>query len=100
MTFEWACCLLVFAASALYIFHLPHKLYLGQDKTRAQYLRERKDAVYENLRDLNFEFNAGKVPDADYQSLKSSLQDEAAALLAEIAQLESGAFPAPRKSRS
>ena len=98
MTFEWACCILVFAASVLYIFHLPDKLYLGQDKTRAQYLRERKDAVYENLRDLNFEFNAGKVPDADYQSLKSSLQDEAAALLAEIAQLESG--PAPKRSRS
>jgi|SRR5579859_6316802 len=100
MTFEWACCILVFAASVLYIFHLPDKLYLGQDKTRAQYLRERKDAVYENLRDLNFEFNAGKVPDADYQSLKSSLQDEAAALLAEIAQLESGALPAPRRSRT
>jgi len=100
MTFEWACCILVFAASVLYIFHLPDKLHLGQDKTRAQYLRERKDAVYENLRDLNFEFNAGKVPDADYQSLKSSLQDEAAALLAEIAQLESGALPAPRRSRS
>ena len=100
MTFEWACCLLVIAASLLYIFHLPDKLYLGHEKTRAQYLRERKDAVYENLRDLNFEYKAGKVPDADYQSLKSSLQDEAAALLAEIAQLESGAaLAAPRKSR-
>jgi hypothetical protein len=100
MTFGWICCILVTAASLLYVFHLPSKLYLGQDKTRAQYLRERKDAVYENLRDLNFEFNAGKVPDADYQSLKSSLQDEAAALLAEIAQLESGAAPAPKRSRS
>ena len=53
MTFEWICCILVTAASLLYVFHLPSKLYLGQDKTRAQYLRERKDAVYENLRDLN-----------------------------------------------
>lgn len=99
MTFEWICCILVTAALLLYVFHLPSKLYLGQDKTRAQYLRERKDAVYENLRDLNFEYKAGKVPDADYQSLKSSLQDEAAALLAEIAQLESGAAPAIQKAK-
>lgn len=99
MTFEWACCLLVTAASLLYIFHLPDKLYLGHDKTRAQYLRERKDAVYENLRDLNFEYKAGKVPDADYHSLKSTLQDEAAALLAEIAQLESGLATAPKRSK-
>jgi len=86
-----AICAMVLAASLLYIFYLPGKLYLGPEKTRASYLRERKDAVYENLRDLNFEYKAGKVPDADYQSLKSSLQDEAATLLAEIARLESKA---------
>jgi len=54
--------------------------------------------VYENLRDLNFEYRAGKVPDADYESMKSSLQDEAATLLAEIARLE--ANPTPRKAKS
>jgi hypothetical protein len=100
MSFEWACCLLVTAASLLYIFYLPGKLYLGPEKTRASYLRERKDAVYENLRDLNFEYKAGKVPDIDYQSLKASLQDEAATLLAEIARLEAKAAAAPGKSRS
>jgi len=96
MTFEWAVSILITAAALLYIFHLPARLYLGQEKTRASYLRERKDAVYENLRDLNFEYKAGKVPDADYQSLKSSLEDEAASLLAEIAQLESA--PADSKN--
>jgi hypothetical protein len=83
-------CLTMAAASLFYVFYLPGKLFLGPEKTRAAYLRERKDAVYENLRDLNFEYKAGKVPDADYASLKSSLQDEAATLLAEIARLESG----------
>ena len=72
---------------------------MGPEKTRASYLRERKDAVYENLRDLNFEFKAGKMPDADYQSLKASLQDEAATLLAEIARLEAKAATSPRKAR-
>lgn len=87
----WVICGLVTAATLFYIFYIPESLRLGPAKTRAAYLRERKDAVYENLRDLNFEYTAGKVPDVDYQSLKSSLQDEAAALLAEIARLESGA---------
>jgi len=100
MSFEWACCLLVTAASLVYVFYLPGKLYLGPEKTRASYLRERKDAVYENLRDLNFEYKAGKIPDVDYQSMKASLQDEAAALLAEIARLEAAAASAPRKARS
>jgi hypothetical protein len=97
MSFELACCLVATAAALFYIF-TPGKLYLGQKKTRASYLRERKDAVYENLRDLNFEFKAGKMPDTDYQSLKASLQDEAATLLAEIARLEAKAA-APRRAR-
>ena len=100
MTFEWACCGLFLVAALFYIFYLPGDLYLGPKKTRASYLRERKDAVYENLRDLNFEYRAGKVPDADYHSLKASLQDEAAALLAEIAHLESEITTAPTKTRS
>ncbi|HUA16537.1 MAG TPA: hypothetical protein VMG31_14670 [Verrucomicrobiae bacterium] len=98
MTFALACCLLFTAAALFYVFYLPGQLYLGPEKTRASYLRERKDAVYENLRDLNFEYKAGKVPDVDYQSLKSSLQDEAATLLAEIERLETQAA-APRKPR-
>ena len=84
----WLLCGLMLAASLFYVFYMPGRLFLGPEKTRAGYLRERKDAVYENLRDLNFEYKAGKVPDADYASLKSSLQDEAATLLAEIARLE------------
>ncbi len=90
----WLLCGLMLAASFFYVFYLPGRLFLGPEKTRAGYLRERKDAVYENLRDLNFEYKAGKVPDADYASLKTSLQDEAATILAEIARLEN---PAPQK---
>jgi hypothetical protein len=96
----WAPLCAVFAiASFYYVLGSPGRLFLGPEKTRAGYLRERKDAVYENLRDLNFEYKAGKVPDADFASLKSSLQDEAATILAEIARLEKN--PTPQKgSRS
>lgn len=89
-------CLVLAAACLFYVFYLPGRLFLGPEKTRAGYLRERKDAVYENLRDLNFEYKAGKVPDADYASLKSSLQDEAATILAEITRLEN---PAPQTQK-
>ncbi len=99
MSFELACCLLFTATVLFYVFYLPGKLYLGPEKTRASYLRERKEAVYENLRDLNFEYKAGKIPEADYQSMKASLQDEAATLLAEIARLEGRVATAPGKPR-
>jgi len=92
-----ACCLMLALASLFYVFYLPGKVHLGPEKTRAGYLRERKDAVYENLRDLNFEYKAGKIPETDYASMKSSLQDEAATILAEIARLENAAASASRK---
>ena len=64
------------------------------------FLEERKEAVYENLRDLNFEYKAGKVPDVDYQNLKGSLESEAAKILSEIAQIESGVQANSRKGYS
>src|SRR5258708_30115659 len=90
------CCFARAVASFFYVFYLRERVFLGPEKTRAGYLRERKDAVYENLRDLNFEYKAGKVPDSDYASLKTSLQDEAATILAEIARLEN---PAPQTQK-
>src|SRR5881296_3094384 len=92
-------CSLITLAVLFYVFYLPGKLQLGPEKTRLAYLRERKESVYENLRDLNFEYKAGKLPDSDYQSLKSSLEEEAAAILAEIARLEQAASPAPSSFR-
>ena len=71
----------------LYMFY-PARIEQSEVKTRLAYLRERKDVVYENLRDLNFEYKAGKFSDADYESLKNNMEDEAAALLSEMAQLE------------
>ena len=99
MSIELLTCILITIGVLVYVFYLPGKLYMGPEKTRVIYLRERKEAIYENLRDLNFEFKAGKMPDTDYQSLKASLQDEAATLLAEIARLEAKAASAPRRAR-
>jgi hypothetical protein len=83
-------CMAVSAAALYYVFSVPEMTVSGPEKTRAMYLRERKDVVYENLRDLNFEHKAGKIPEADYVSMKNSLEEEAAAILAEISRLEQG----------
>jgi len=88
MTVALLACMLITFGTLVYVFYLPGRLYLGPEKTRLSYLRERKEAVYENLRDLNFEFRAGKFPEGDYQIMKNSLEEEAAAVLAEIARLE------------
>jgi len=81
-------CLAITLATLVYVFYLPGKLQLGAEKTRLEYLQERKEVIYENLRDLNFEFRSGKFPEADYQSMKNSLEEEAAALLSQISNLE------------
>ena len=86
----FVCAVFTFA-SLYYVFFFPGEVYAGEEKTRLGYLRERKEAVYDNLRDLNFEYKAGKVPDADYQSMRASLEEEAAAIMAEIARLEQAA---------
>lgn len=78
-------------ASLYYVFFFPGEVFAGEEETRLGYLRERKEAVYDNLRDLNFEHKAGKVPEADYQSMRASLEEEAAAIMAEIARLEQAA---------
>lgn len=49
-----------------------------------QHLEDRKQAIYENLRDLQFEFRLGKLSDEDYRETKLALQKELAVVLSEI----------------
>ncbi len=51
-----------------------------------QYLEDRKQAIYSNLRDLQFEYRLGKLSDGDYQQNKRALQRELAGVLAEMEQ--------------
>jgi len=71
-------------ALIVYTFWPENAFASQRDKTRLDYLLERKDQLYENLRDLNFEFRAGKYPDEDFQAQRALLENEAAQLLAEI----------------
>jgi len=67
-----------------------------------EHLDERKAAIYENLRDLQFEYRLGKLSDADYQTTKKDLQKELAAVLAEVDRLkaELGAATAARPAHA
>jgi len=74
---------LIFGSFA-YIFWPERDPFVQADKTRVDYLSERKEAIYENLRDLNFEFQAGKYSEADYNEQRKALEDEAAQVIAEM----------------
>jgi uncharacterized short protein YbdD (DUF466 family) len=86
MTF--AACAVLLAGIFIYVFYPQKKAEEQTQKTRLEFLRERKDSVYENLRDLNFEYRAGKYPEEDYAAQRAALENEAAQIVAEIEFLE------------
>ena len=71
-------------ACVAYMFWPQRRTAPPVEKTRLDYLRERRDVIYENLRDLNFEFRAGKYPEDDYLRQRESLETEAAGVLTEM----------------
>ena len=93
-------CALFAAALFVYIFYRPDDAEQGEAKTRLSYLAERKEATYENLRDLNFEYKAGKLGEADYAMQRASLEDEAAAILAEMEAIDARHEAAPGRGKA
>jgi hypothetical protein len=71
-----------------YIFWPESTFATQHERTRLDYLFERKDQLFENLRDLNFEFRAGKYPEEDFQALRAELEIEASKLMVEIVDLQ------------
>ncbi len=72
----------------IYIFYPQSKTEEQTQKTRLEFLQERKETIYENLRDLNFEYRAGKYPEEDYLAQRAGMENEAAQILSEIEFLE------------
>lgn len=87
-TLGLACGIVMLVALFVYTFW-PENVFASQrQKTRLDYLEERKEQLYENLRDLNFEYRAGKYPEEDFVVQRSQLENETAQLLAEIEHLQ------------
>ena len=93
-------CIALAAATLAFVFNIrldssdfaPHRTKLDQ-------LLERRDAIYDNLRDLRFEYRAGKYSEKDYEEIKRTLEIEAARVLAEMDVLTGGTpTPATRQA--
>jgi len=82
-----ACAVLLVGVFAFVFWPDRHSARQPQ-KTRLEFLGERKQVVYDNLRDLNFEYRAGKYPEEDYAAQRAALENEAAEVIAEIDLLE------------
>jgi len=80
--------LILLIALFVYTFWPENGFASQKEKTQLDYLLERKEQLYENLRDLNFEYRAGKYPEEDFKAQRAQLEHETAELLAEIDRLQ------------
>ena len=86
-----AAAILLIAVTVLFTFSVRAKdMPAPEPVSPTRHLDERRAAIYENLRDLQFEYRVGKLSDADYQQTKVGLQKELAGVLAEIERVNSG----------
>ena len=94
-------CLVLTLAVLIFVFWIepdpgdsaPHRSQLDQ-------LLERRDVIYDNLRDLKFENRAGKYAERDYEQMRDSLENEAAQVLLEIERVTGNQAPLPRRDQA
>jgi hypothetical protein len=100
---DWAAlgaCLGLAVAVFLFVFYIhPDASDLAPHRTKLDQLLERRDTIYDNLRDLKFEFRAGKYSEGDYELMKTSLEDEAALVLTQIDEVTDAQVRRPRAVR-
>src|ERR1700732_2463355 len=81
-------CLALAVATLLFIFYIqPDASDLAPHRSKLDQLLERRDTIYDNLRDLRFEYRSGKYSESDYETMKAALETEAALVIAEIDQV-------------
>jgi hypothetical protein len=94
-------CVALAIATLLFIFYIqPDASDLAPHRSRLDQLMERRDTIYDNLRDLRFEFRSGKYSEGDFNAMKTSLETEAALVLAEIDQVTESQVRRPRGVRA
>jgi len=100
---DWAvlgACLGLAVAVFLWVFYIhPDASDLAPHRTKLDQLLERRDTIYDNLRDLKFEFRAGKYSEGDYELMKSSMENEAAVVLTQIDEVTEAQVRRPRAVR-
>jgi hypothetical protein len=100
---DWAvlgACLALAVAVALFVFYIqPDASDLAPHRTKLDQLLERRDTIYDNLRDLRFEYRSGKYSEGDFEAMKATLENEAALVLSEIDQVTESQVRRPRGVR-
>jgi len=100
---DWAvlgACVALAAAVLLFIFYIqPDASDLAPHRTKLDQLLERRDTIYDNLRDLRFEYRSGKYSEGDFEAMKTALENEAELVLAEIDQVTDAQVRRPRGTR-
>jgi type II secretory pathway component PulM len=84
-TIMLAACVVLTLAVLIFVFWIePDAADSAPHRSQLDQLLERRDSIYENLRDLKFENRAGKYAEQDYEQMRDSLENEAAQVLLEI----------------
>ncbi|MGA2429782.1 MAG: hypothetical protein ABSH13_14890 [Candidatus Acidiferrum sp.] len=93
-------CLALAMATLLFIFYIqPDASDLAPHRTKLDQLMEQRDTIYDNLRDLRFEFRSGKYSEGDFEAMKAGLEKDAALVLAQIDQVTEAQVRRPRGAR-
>src|ERR1700730_706621 len=92
-----ACLVLTLAALTFVFWIEPDEGDCASPRLQLTQLRERRDSIYENLRDLKFQNRAGKYAEQDYEQMRDSLETEAAQVLLEIENVTGNQAPIARR---
>ncbi len=100
---DWAvlgACLALATVTLLFIFYIhPDASDLAPHRSKLDQLLEKRDTIYDNLRDLRFEYRSGKYSESDFETMRSALEVDAAMVLAEIDQVTDSQVRRPRGVR-
>jgi hypothetical protein len=92
-----ACLVLTLAAVIFFFWIEPDPGDSAPRRGELDRLLERRDVIYENLRDLKFENRTGKYAEQDYEQMRDGLEREAAEVLLEIERVTGNQAPLPRR---
>lgn len=95
MIFFLLAALLILGVFYITLFVRPQDLPTEEPVSPTAHLEGRRAAIYEGLRDLQFEYRLGKLSEEDYQRTKQDLQKQLAAVLAEMDRIGGQNRPAP-----
>src|SRR5882762_4248914 len=92
-----ACVVLTLAVLTFVFWIEPDESDSAPHRSQLDQLLERRDSIYDNLRDLKFENRAGKYAEQDYEQMRDSLETEAAQVLLEIENVTGNEAPVARR---